>query len=132
MSDVSGLVHRSVDRPFADVITATEAAIVAAGAVVMARVDHAAAAASAGLQLRPTTVLMFGNPAGGTHLMQARPESAIDLPMKLLIVARDDGRVGIVAIDPAWIVERHGGHAREPIGAGMNVLMQRVLDTVTR
>lgn len=129
MSNVSGLLRRSTDRPFAEVVAAAEAAILGSGAQLMAKIDHSDAATKAGMALRPTTLLMFGNPAGGTRLMQLRPDSAIDLPMKLLIVADDDREVRIVAEDPAWIMERHGSSDDlATIVAGMRNVMQQVLD----
>jgi uncharacterized protein (DUF302 family) len=58
-----------------------------------ARIDHAAGAASAGLSLRPTDVVIFGNPKGGTALMQDRQTAGIDLPLKALVWQDADGKV---------------------------------------
>jgi uncharacterized protein (DUF302 family) len=74
---------------------------------VFARVDHAAGAASVGLPLRPTEVVMFGNPRGGTALMQDRQSTGIDLPLKALIWEDTDGKAWLTYNDPAWIAERH-------------------------
>ncbi len=68
---------------------------------VFARVDHAAGAASVGLPLRPTEVVMFGNPKGGTALMQDRQLAGIDLPLKALIWQDADGKVWLTDNDPA-------------------------------
>jgi uncharacterized protein (DUF302 family) len=76
--------------------------------IVFARVDHAAGAASAGLPLRATEVVMFGNPKGGTALMQDRQSAGIDLPLKALIFEDADGKAWLTYNDPAWIAERHG------------------------
>src|ERR1700677_2345505 len=84
------------------------AAVAAHGMAVMARGDHAAAAAKVGLQLRPTEVLMFGNPRGGTLLMQAEQTIGIDLPLKALIWQDVEGKTWLGYNDPHWIVERHG------------------------
>jgi uncharacterized protein (DUF302 family) len=65
------------------------------GITPVARVDHAAAAKGAGLQLRPTEVLLFGNPKLGTPLMQANRHIAIDLPMRVLVWEDDGGKVWI-------------------------------------
>jgi uncharacterized protein (DUF302 family) len=75
---------------------------------VFARVDHAAGAASVGLPLRPTEVVMFGNPRGGTALMQDRQSAGIDLPLKALIWEDAGGKAWLTYNDPAWIAERHG------------------------
>src|ERR1700730_8429640 len=62
-----------------------EAEIKSVGMTVFARIDHAAGAASAGLPLRPTELLIFGNAKGGTPLMQADQAIGIDLPLKALV-----------------------------------------------
>src|SRR5258708_2541146 len=70
---------------------------------VFARVDHAAGAASVGLPLRPTEVVMFGDPKGGTALMQDRQSAGIDLPLKALIWEDAGGKAWFTYNDPAWI-----------------------------
>jgi uncharacterized protein (DUF302 family) len=75
---------------------------------VFARVDHAAGAASVGLPLRPTEVVIFGNPKGGTALMQEQQSAGIDLPLKALVWEDADGKVWLTYNDPAWIAQRHG------------------------
>lgn len=84
------------------------AAIGERGMVVMARIDHAAAAAKVGLDLRPTEVLIFGNPRGGTPLMQAAQTAGIDLPLKALVWRDDAARTWVGYNDPHWIAIRHG------------------------
>ena len=84
------------------------AALAARKLTVFARVDHAAGAASAGLPLRPTEMVMFGNPKGGTALMQDRQPAGIDLPLRALVFEDADGKAWLSYNDPAWIAERHG------------------------
>ena len=72
-----------------------------------ARVDHAAAAKAAGLELKPTEVLMFGNPKLGTPLMQANRLVAIDLPMKVLVWEDDVGKVWISYTPPSTLKARY-------------------------
>nr|WP_246501064.1 DUF302 domain-containing protein [Azospirillum rugosum] len=86
-------------------------AVSEAGIGIAARIDHAAAAAKAGLALRPTEVLVFGNPKAGTPVMQAVPTIAIDLPLKALVWQDEDGRTWLAVNDPVWLAERHGGAA---------------------
>jgi uncharacterized protein (DUF302 family) len=69
-------------------------AITAAGNTIFATIDQRAAAQTAGLTMRPTTLIIFGNPKGGTPLMEAYPEFAIELPLKL-IVWQADGSVNV-------------------------------------
>jgi uncharacterized protein (DUF302 family) len=84
-----------------------EAALKAGGATIFARVDHAAGAVSAGLALRPTELLIFGNPKGGTPLMQSQQSAGIDLPMKALAWEDAAGKSWLSYNDPAWIAKRH-------------------------
>jgi len=73
---------------------------------VFARVDHAAGAAFVGLPLRPTEVVIFGNPMGGTALMQDQQSAGIDLPLKALVWENTDGKTWLTYNDPAWIAQR--------------------------
>lgn len=84
-----------------------EAAITAKGLTVFARIDHAAGASAAGLPLRPTEVLIFGNAKGGTPLMQALQTTGIDLPLKALVFEDANGKVWLSYNEPAWIAQRH-------------------------
>lgn len=78
------------------------------GLAVLAHVDHAGAAARVGLELRPTDLLLFGNPKGGTPLMQAEQTMGIDLPLKALVWQDQDGKTWLGYNDPAWLAKRHG------------------------
>jgi uncharacterized protein (DUF302 family) len=84
------------------------AAVSAHGIAVLARIDHAAAAAAAGLDLRPTEVLIFGNPRVGTPLMQEAQTLGIDLPLKALVWQDEQGRTWLSYNDPRWLARRHG------------------------
>jgi uncharacterized protein (DUF302 family) len=85
-----------------------EAAVQGKGLTVFARVDHAAGAAAAGLPLRPTELLIFGNARGGTPLMQADQAVGIDLPLKALVYEDAGGKVWLAYNNPAWLAQRHG------------------------
>lgn len=78
-----------------------------AGMTVMARVDHAANAESVDRSLRPTRVVIFGNPAAGTPLMRCSQTTAIDLPQKALIWEDVDGTVWLGYNSPDYLQERH-------------------------
>jgi uncharacterized protein (DUF302 family) len=71
-------------------------------------IDHSGEAEKVGLKMRPTKVLIFGNPQAGTPLMLAAPRSAIDLPLKILIWQDDQEEVWISYNSPAYLQERHG------------------------
>jgi len=78
------------------------------GLAVLAHVDHAGAAARAGLELRPIDLLVFGKPEGGTPLMQAEQTMGIDLPLKALVWQDQDGKTWLGYNDPGWLAKRHG------------------------
>jgi uncharacterized protein (DUF302 family) len=84
------------------------AEVAAHGMTVLARIDHAAAAAKAGMELRPTEVLIFGNPKGGTPLMQKVQTIGIDLPLKALVWQDESARTWLAYNDPEWLAKRHG------------------------
>ena len=84
------------------------AAITAHGVEVFARIDFTAIAAKAGLALRPTELLIFGSPRGGTPLMQADQTIGIDLPLKALIYEDEAGKTWLAYNDPHWLARRHG------------------------
>ena len=85
-----------------------EVAIARYGMTVFARIDHGAGAAKAGLELRPTVVLIFGNARAGTPLMQMAPTIAIDLPLKAVVWQDEAGATWLGYNDPVWISRRHG------------------------
>ena len=103
-----GLITLSSRYSAHDTVERLVLAIAKRSMTVFARVDHAGGAASAGLTLRPTDVVIFGNPKGGTALMQDRQSAGIDLPLKALVWQDTDGKVWLSYNDPAWIAQRHG------------------------
>lgn len=75
---------------------------------IFARIDHAKEAQRKGLALRPTELILFGNPEIGTLLLQDQQISAIDLPMKALAWEDEQGKVHVAYNDTKWLKERHG------------------------
>ena len=78
------------------------------GLTVVARIDHAAAGARVGQMLRPTIVLIFGNPQGGTPFIQCAQTVGIDLPLKALVWQDGSGQVWLGYNDPSFLAQRHG------------------------
>ncbi len=78
------------------------------GLTVFARIDHAAGAAKISKTLRPTEVLIFGNPQGGTPLMECAQSAGIDLPLKALVWEDASAQVWVGYNDPAYLAQRHG------------------------
>jgi uncharacterized protein (DUF302 family) len=105
------------------------AEVEAKGLTVFARVDHAAGAREAGLALRPTELVIFGNAKGGTPLMQANQAIGIDLPLKALVWQDASGQTWLSYNDPAWLARRHGvgSEVEAPVKA-----MTAMLGAVTR
>lgn len=105
---VEGLVTVRSPVPVRETIDRLVAAAEAAGLRVFARIDHAAGAAAAGLGLRPSELLIFGHPRGGTPLMQERQTAGIDLPVKALAWEDADGAVWLSWNEAEWLAHRHG------------------------
>jgi uncharacterized protein (DUF302 family) len=85
-----------------------EAIVKERGLNVFARIDHAAGAAKVGKTLRPTELLIFGNPQGGTPLMECAQTAGIDLPLKALVWQDAAGKVMLSYNDPEYLAKRHG------------------------
>ncbi|SMO60101.1 DUF302 domain-containing protein [Fodinibius sediminis] len=92
-------VEKTIDR-LENVLTGN-------GLTIFRKVDHQEGAASAGMELPPTSVLIFGNPKLGTPLMQCVPTVAIDLPQKILIWRDQDGQVHVGYNSPDYLKKRH-------------------------
>lgn len=107
-----------------ETISRFEAALQAHGVTLFASIDHGAGAAAAGMTLRPTVLLIFGNPRAGTPLMQLNQTIGIDLPQKALVWQDADGKVWLSFNDPAWLATRHriGDAGAETVAALENSL----------
>ena len=103
-----GVVVLSSSYPVARTVDRLESLLKEKGVLVFARIDFSGDAARAGLHLRPEQLLIFGNPKGGTPLMQAVPTVGLDLPFKALIWEDAEGKTWLAYNDPKYIVERHG------------------------
>src|ERR1700733_3182580 len=123
----NGLTTIASAHSVAETIDRLVAGITPLGMNVFARIDHAAGAAKVGMPLRPTQLLLFGNPKGGTPLMQDKQTAGIDLPLKALAWQDADGKVWLTYNDAYWIAERHGlarstTEAVKAIAAGMEAI----------
>lgn len=107
MTERADVVTKASSRSVAETVTTLEAILREKGLKLFAVVDQRAEARAVGLDLRETTLVVFGNPAAGTGVMDAVPLVALDLPLKILVWADDDGsKVSYTA--PAALVERYG------------------------
>jgi uncharacterized protein (DUF302 family) len=103
-----GLVTLASSHPVKETLDRLEIDLRAKNITVFARIDHAAGAASAGMPLRPTELLIFGNPKAGTPLMQLNQVTGIDLPLKILGWQDVGGKTWLTYNDPHWLAARHG------------------------
>ena len=104
----NGIVNQASNHSVDETIERLKGVLQAKGAAVIALVDHSGEAEKAGIQMRPTKLLIFGNPKAGTSLMLAAPSSAIDLPLKLLVWEDANREVWISYNSLAYLKERHG------------------------
>lgn len=107
-ADTSNLVRKQSPYSVEETLNRLEAIVRGKGATVFARVDHAAGAMKAGQTLRPTAVLMFGNPKLGTPIMLKAQQAGLDLPMKVLAYTAADGKTWLVYSNPQAMGQAHG------------------------
>ncbi|MDO6822173.1 DUF302 domain-containing protein [Marinobacter sp. 1_MG-2023] len=102
-----GLIVVKSNHSVAATADKLEAALSDNGMKIMNRINHAAGAESVGLELRPTEVVIFGNPKVGSPLMQCAQSVAVDLPQKALIWEDESGQVWLGYNDPEYLKARH-------------------------
>lgn len=128
-SAADGVVAMKSGLPVRDTIDRLEKIAKDKGLAIFLRVDHTAGAAKVGKELRPTELLVFGNPQGGTPLMQCAQTAGIDLPLKALSWQDASGQTWLGYNDPAYLAKRHDlgsacAAAVEAISKAMNGLVQ--------
>jgi uncharacterized protein (DUF302 family)/uncharacterized membrane protein YidH (DUF202 family) len=104
----SGIVDLPSNHSVDQTIEKLKSILQSKGITLFALVDHSGEAEKVGLKMRPTKLLIFGSPKGGTPLMLASPSIAIDLPLKILIWEDGQGKVWVSYNSPAYLKERHG------------------------
>ena len=107
-SPADGLVTVTSPHSTSQTMARLEAVVKERGLNVFAKIDHAAGAAKIGKTLRPTELLIFGNPQGGTPLMECAQSAGIDLPLKALVWQDAAGKVMLSYNDPDYLAKRHG------------------------
>ena len=125
----NGLVNLASQHSVEETMQSFEALLSQRGITIFARVDHSGEAAKVGLAMRPTKLLIFGSPKGGTPLMQAAPTVAIDLPLKALFWEDADGKVWLTYNDPQYLQQRHNFPAELfPNIAAVNALFAKAVE----
>jgi uncharacterized protein (DUF302 family) len=106
--DVEGLRVLPTQHTVADILRRVVALAEARGLTVFAQIDFSGDAARSGLTLRPTGMVILGNPKSGTPLIEATPSAAIDLPLKILAWHDAQGRTWVAYNEPEYLLARHG------------------------
>jgi len=128
-SNENGLVHVASSHSVPETLNKLKSTIEARGLKIFALIDHSGEAEKAGLKMRPTELLIFGSPKGGTPLMIAAPTLAIDLPLKTLVWEDADGKVWVSYNSPDYLQQRHGIPADLVKNiAGVGALVEKALE----
>ena len=104
---VRGIVETPSNHPVEQTVEKVKAILQAKGLTLFALVDHSGEAEKVALKMRPTKLLIFGSPKGGTPVMLAAPSVAIDLPLKILVWEDVQGRVWVSHNSPEYLKQRH-------------------------
>ena len=127
-SSENGLIHLDSKHSVDETLQRLQALLQEKNIKVFTLIDHSGEAVKAGLAMRPTKLLIFGNPKGGTPLMQAAPTTAIDLPLKALVWEDVDGNVKLTYNDPTYLQQRHNIPAElVPTIAGVSGLLEKAV-----
>jgi uncharacterized protein (DUF302 family) len=125
-----GLVVKQTNQSVNKVIEHLNSTLSANGFTIFAVIDHAAGAKKVGLMLRDEQLIIFGNPKGGTLLMNENANFGIDLPMKILAYSNEDGSTNVVYNNPIFLQERYGVENSKKIIGKMQGLFSKLMQGV--
>ena len=108
MAADNGIISKPSNHSVNETVEKIKGILQAKGVALFALVDHSGEAEKVGMKMRPTKLLIFGNPKAGTPLMLAAPSVAIDLPLKILVWEDGAGKVWVSYNSPAYLQQRHG------------------------
>ncbi len=123
-----GLYYREFASPFEKVLEDVKSKLVDSGFTVFAVIDHRKAAASVGMDMFPATVIIFGNPAGGTNLMKESPTMAIDMPSRILVLGNGATKVFFNKME--YVKERHSPGEKSEIGSKFDLKVIGLLESL--
>ncbi len=127
-----GMVSKKSAHSVKATLDRLEAVLKKKGLTIFARVNHGAGAKKSDIPLRPTELLLFGNPKLGSHLFTSQQTAGIDLPMKALAWEDEQGQVWLTYNDPAFIAQRHGITDRPKIVAKMTGALDKLTGVATQ
>jgi uncharacterized protein (DUF302 family) len=105
--ETAGITSKPSNQSVDATVEKLKAILQGKGITLFALIDHSGEAAKAGMQMRPTKLLIFGSPKAGTPLMLAAPSTAIDLPLKLLVAEDPSGKTWISYNSASYLQQRH-------------------------
>jgi uncharacterized protein (DUF302 family) len=126
-----GVVRVKSAVPMSEAIIRIKADIAAKGIKFFDEIDQSKLAADAGIKLRPSTLLVFGNPPLGTQFITSNPNAGLDWPVRLLLTQDDNGDVWAVWTDFAWIARRHNIRDREAQFNMATMVVKSITATIT-
>jgi uncharacterized protein (DUF302 family) len=132
MKGENGLISKKSHHSVKETLDRLEAALKKKGIGVALRWSHDAKGKSVGIPLRPTELLMFGNPKLGTHMFTSNQTAGIDLPLKALAWEDEKGQVWLTYNDPAYIANRHNIRDRAEILKKMSGALDKLSTAATK
>jgi uncharacterized protein (DUF302 family) len=126
-----GIVRVKSAVPMSEAIVRIKADIAVKGIRFFNEIDQSKLAANAGIKLRPSILLIFGNPPLGTQFITSNPNAGLDWPVRLLLTEDDNGDVWAVWTDFAWIARRHNIRDREPQFNMATMVVKSITSTIT-
>ena len=125
-----GIVRVKSAVPMSEAINRIKADIAGKGIKFFIEIDQSRLAADAGIKLRPSTLLVFGNPPLGTQFITSNPNAGLDWPVRLLVLQDEAGAVWATYTDFAWIAQRHGITDRKEQFATASGVVESITSTV--
>ena len=126
-----GIVRVKSAVPMADAIARIKADVASKGIKFFSEIDQSKLAADAGIKLRPSTLLVFGNPPLGTQFITSNPNAGLDWPVRLLLTQDDNGDIWAVWTDFHWIARRHNIRDRDAQFDMATSVVRSIVSTIT-
>jgi uncharacterized protein (DUF302 family) len=127
-----GIIRVKSVHPITETVARIKQDVASKGIMFFSEVDQSKLAAGAGITLRPSMLLTFGNPPLGTQFITANPNAGLDWPVRLLVFENDKGEVWTAYTDFAWIAQRHGIKDRDAQFKMASSVVTSILSSVTK
>lgn len=127
-----GVVRVKSNYDMAETVDRLKKDIAEKGILFFDEIDQSKLASDAGIELAPSTLLLFGNPPLGTLFITADPDAGLDWPVRLLVYQDDKGQVWVAYTDFAWIARRHGITNRDKEFAMATEVIGSITSSVTQ